>query len=164
MGVLSNFLFFQTLPHQTINSTIIQTEIVGIWQYKTAEVSSALLENFQFFNNGNFIFNTNSYNDLNPLRSISGSYILQNNILKLKVIQVRQRVGYKILEADHGFQSEPFQIKGGNIFIIEQNDTEYSEHEIKFIVTPKGSVIKSIKIDEELYFKLSADPNKFTTK
>jgi hypothetical protein len=157
-------MFFQATAQQTKDTITLSSGIVGIWQAKTSVISSALHENFQFFKTGEFIFNTDSYDDLNPLISISGHYIVENNILKLKIIQIRQRVGFKILEADLGFQRSPFQIKGGKIVTIAQKDTDYSEHEFEFVVVPKISDKKSIKIDEEQYFRLSNDPNRFVGK
>ena len=88
---------------------------------------------------------------------------ITNYIKKLQE-DTRQRVGFKILEADLGFQRGPFQIKGGKIITIAQKDTDYSEHEFEFVAAPKISDKKSIKIDEEQYFRLSDNPNSFVGK
>jgi hypothetical protein len=157
-------MFFQATAQQTKDTITLRSEIIGIWQAKTSVISSALHENFQFFKTGKFIFNTDSYDDLNPLISISGHYIIENKILKLKITQIKQRVGFKILEADLGFQRGPFQIKGGKIVATAQKDTDYSEHEFEFVVAPNTSDKKSIKIDEEQYFRLSDNPNRFVGK
>src|SRR5579885_2495424 len=61
-------------------SSIGEHDIIGIWQVNTAVISSTLHANFQFFKNGRFVYNTDTYDDLNPIISIYGTYHVQKRI------------------------------------------------------------------------------------
>lgn len=160
--VLFQSLSLKTYAQKSDSTKSSELNIVGIWQLHTNEISSALHETFQFFKNGKFVYNLSNYDDLNPLSSISGTYILEKNLLKLKIMQIKLRVRFKIAEADHGFQSGPFQLIEGKFITIQQNDLDYSEHEFELVKELKKTLKVAVKIDEDLYFKLSDDPNKFT--
>jgi hypothetical protein len=161
--IVSVLLICQTFGQKLNDSTITQLEIMGIWQYKTSVISSTLHQNFQFFKNGKFIYNRDGYDDLNPLMSIFGIYTIEHGILNLRIIQYKWQVGFKVAEADHGFQFGSFQLIDGKSVIVEQNDILSSPHDIS-IVDKNVTMPKIIKIDGDKYYKLSDDPDKFVTK
>jgi hypothetical protein len=104
-----------------------------------------------------------TYNDLNPIVSISGRYKIEIRGISLLIEEIKHLTEYKIEEADHGFQFGLFQLAGGKIVVFKQNDGEYSFHELKKIkgVSKKEEVIM---IDNEKYFKISNNPDKYKIK
>jgi hypothetical protein len=136
--------------------------IIGVWQVDTDLVSSAIKANFQFYKEGKFVYNTDSYDDLNPLISISGVYKIDKKILYLKIQSTKQLTGFKVIASEPSFQFGSFQLDGGKIETIKQNDSDYSEHNIKVISDKKASQNKVIKIDSDKYYKVSDNPDKFS--
>lgn len=130
--------------------------IVGVWQAGTAVVGSALHANFQFYKEGKFVYNKNSYDDLNPLISITGVYKIEKNTLYLKIRTIKQITGYKVIETSPAWQFGSFAIDGGKVQTIKQNDSTYSWHEMKVVT---GKKTKAIKIDNEVYYKVSGNPD-----
>ena len=161
---ISMIFEIQVFGQKLNDTTIVQSEIVGIWQYGTSRISSTLHRNFQFFNNGNFVFNLDGYDDLNPLYSIYGKYSIERGVLNLRIVKYKAQTGFKVTDAEHSFQFGSFQLVDGKTVVVEQNEKESSPHEI--IVLAKKGVpgTKVIKIDGDKYFKLSSDPYKFISK
>ncbi|WP_209143478.1 MULTISPECIES: hypothetical protein [Niastella] len=163
MAIVLWFVTMQVKSQQLTDSPAISNNtIVGVWQANTDVVASALKVNFQFFKDGRFIYNTDSYNALNPLISIIGVYKIEKNILYLKIQSTKQLTGFKIAASEPAFQFGSFQIDGGKITTIKQNDTDYDEHEIKAMADKKAPKKKVIKIDSETYYKVSDNPDKFS--
>ena len=162
--LITFFALIITTPcfsQQTNDSAINQSDIVGVWQIRSSVVSSALQANFRFFKTGKFIYNLDNYNDLNPIYSISGLYKIDKNILYLKIEQINQLTGFKVVESNPAFQFGPFILDGGKVFTVQQNDSAFSEHLIH-IMKNKKTTDKGISIDADNYFMLSSDPNKFS--
>jgi len=147
----------QGFAQQKGDSTIRQSEIIGIWQLNSSVVSSALKSNFQFYKTGKFVYNIDEYNDLNPIRSISGKFKMEGSTLYLKIEEIRKLAEYKVVESSPAFQFGPFVLDGGKIITVKQSDSTYSEHEIKIV---KNQKTKCVTIDFDKYFKLSSDPDK----
>jgi hypothetical protein len=131
-------------------------KIVGLWQTRSALVASGLLTNWRFYGDGKFSYNIVS--DLNPLHSISGSYSLGgDSILYLKVKQITQLKGYKIVPMDPSHDFGTFELEGGIETTIEQNDKEYKAHTLK-IFNDAGRRV--IQMDgATLFFRVSTDPD-----
>jgi hypothetical protein len=145
------------------SSKIEQKFLIGIWQLNTDVISSTLHKTVQFYKNNRFVYSMDTYNDLNPIVSISGRYKIEIRGISLLIEEIKHLTEYKIEEADHGFQFGLFQLAGGKIVVFKQNDGEYSFHELKKIkgVSKKEEVIM---IDNEKYFKISNNPDKYKIK
>jgi len=128
--------------------------IIGLWQEHSDVVGSWLEDNWRFFRDGKFTFSLSDA--LNPIRSISGSYYMEKGVLYLKVMQIRQLTGAKIVAPDPGVEFGTFRLRGGQLTTIDQNDSGYSDHSLK-IVDSAGK--KMIQIDDEKYYRISADPS-----
>ena len=63
-----------------------------------------LRESFRFYNNGRFIYSKSTFDELNPIISFSGKYVIEKTNLKLRVDSVKQLEGYEIVETDPGVQ------------------------------------------------------------
>jgi hypothetical protein len=148
---------------QSDSNQISQEFLIGIWQINTDVISSSLHKTIQFFADKKFVYTMDKYNDLNPIISISGKYKTESGGLSLLIEEITQLSGYKIEEADHGFQFGLFQLSGGKTVVIKQKDSEFTFHELKKIYagSKKGSVIM---IDNEKYFKFSDNPHKYMSK
>ncbi len=64
---------------------ISKTDIAGIWQFGTATVGDNLLEYFQFFKDGTFVYHYNGEDDTRNIISIKGRYFLNKNQLSFIV-------------------------------------------------------------------------------
>lgn len=71
--------------------TLTVAQLKGVWQQSIGEVSAAIHANFQFYGDGRFVYNRDSNDELNPLISISGQYLLGRSSLKLKVLKLKIR-------------------------------------------------------------------------
>ena len=139
---------------QSVPAAKGDAELVGLWQIGTNVVGAGLNDNWRFFRDGRFTFNLRG-TGLNPLRSISGTYYVDEKGLHLKVAQFKALTGYKVAGTDPGAEFGHFRLEDGKEGTINQNDTEFSFHWFK-ILTPKSLV----EIDGDKYYRVSADPNK----
>jgi hypothetical protein len=161
-GLLAIAIFFSSkcLSQQTNDTTINQSEIIGVWQVKSNTISSTLFANFQFFKTGKFIYNVNGYDDLNPVYNVSGSFKVEKTILYLKIEQFKQLIGFKIVESNPGFQFGSFVLDGGKLVTVKQSNSSFTEYDLE-VGKDLKSHSKYILIDNEKYFKLTSDPSKF---
>jgi hypothetical protein len=143
---------------QAKTDSLSKADIVGVWQMNSGLVASALHENFQFLNNGTFIYNTDEYDDLNPLKSIYGVYKLHGNKLSLRVDSIWQLAGFRIADSDPGFEIGTFQLNGGTMKMTKQKDASFGDHIVE-IVDKKTK--KAITIDSGKYFKIASNPFKY---
>ena len=158
LAIALMLLITQVKGQQLKDSSVVSNKtIIGVWQAGTALVSSALKANFQFYKEGKFVYNTDSYDDLNPLKSITGVYKIEKNTLYLKIKETKQVTGFKVVESEPSFQFGSFRIDGGKVEIIKQNDSTYSEHSINVDTDKKVPQKKAIKIDGEVYYKVAGN-------
>ncbi|GAA3969368.1 hypothetical protein [Mucilaginibacter dorajii] len=66
------------------SSGISKTDIVGVWQF-TAMIGDNLLEYFQFFKDGTFVYHYNGEDDTRNIISMKGRYFLNKNQLSFIV-------------------------------------------------------------------------------
>jgi hypothetical protein len=64
-------------------SWVYAQQLVGIWQAKSKEITSAYFETYQFFKNATFKYNTNQYDGMRRVISIEGDYYLKKDTLYL---------------------------------------------------------------------------------
>jgi len=127
--------------------------LVGTWQVDTSLVTSALHANFKFLPGGRFVYANNEYDDLNPLREIMGAYTFKAGVLQFKVESMLILKGFTIEDAERSFQFGSFQLSGGKIVTVQQQNPVYTTHEIEIMSPGRQPVIK---IDGSRYFKLPA--------
>jgi hypothetical protein len=159
--LIAVLMFSKSYSQQDNKLILKQPDLIGVWQINSEIVGSGLNAYFQFYPKGKFIYNTNGYDELNPLRSISGEYKIDHNILYLKIREYKHLAGYKIVESSPAFQFGHFILDGGKVVISKQIDSSYSEHEVKITKSKKVALKKCISIDSEIYFKVAENPDKF---
>lgn len=138
---------------------VSQRDLVGVWPVNTHLVTSSLKAHFRFFKDGTFIYNTDEYNNLNLLRSLSGKYNIKKNQLSLSIESVKQLTNFIVTESGPAFQFGPFQLTGGKIMVTKQKDSSFAVHKVSIISKSKSPRRMIIKIDADKYFKISGDPN-----
>jgi len=163
--VLVFSLSLSGMSQQKHDSLVVsRAELVGVWQVNSYLVTSGLKDNFQFYKDGTFVFNTDSYNNLNTVMSIVGKYILKNRILSLRVEYITQLTNFTVVGSESAFQFGPFRLDGGKLSTIVQKDTSYSIHEIYRMSDPKKSTKVVIRLDSDKYYKISSDPSEYSGK
>jgi hypothetical protein len=147
-----------------IDSTINQDKLAGIWQENTAVVADALLKNFQFFRDGSYTLNYSEYDDTKRTLSLGGHYRLAGNKLFMTVESRKEIIGGDFIKGSPGFQREEFVLDSGKVEVVKQNDSSGSD---PFLISvcgfSKSGKITCVKIDNNKYYKLSADPRHFET-
>ena len=101
----------------TIRSVNAQT-LAGRWQEKTPKVSSGYLGNYQFSDDGTFLYNTNEYFGLARIKSLEGNYTYntQTHVLSLTVLFVDEIAGGTIERSkESGEATDSWTINGGEI-------------------------------------------------
>jgi hypothetical protein len=95
-------LLFLLLTFKSIlaQNVIAQKDIIGLWQQNESMLTSGLDNVYRFYSDGKFSFDVSSYNYLSRLRSLNGEYKVQNNILYLKVLEVKEVVGGEVTYGD----------------------------------------------------------------
>src|SRR6202000_1237395 len=127
---------------QTIDSTINQDQLAGIWQVNTAVVADALLKNFQFYRDGSYTLNYDEYDDIKRTLSLSGHYRLTGNKLFMTVESRKEIVGGDFVKGSPGFQREEFVLDKGKVMEIKQKDSSGSD---PFLISACG-ISKSGKL------------------
>lgn len=148
----------QSFAQKRLTSITIK-DIEGVWQINTPIVSSGLLEYFQFYRDGKFIYHTSSYDNLNPLLYIIGSFKIQSNLLYIRVDSIGLLTGAKIIGEDPGADFGIFQQFGGKVKITAQANSSFESHIINKCSEKNND--KCIEIDNDKYYKLSPNPNSF---
>lgn len=129
---------------------------VGTWQINSGIVGSALHENYRFYENGNFIYNFDSYDDAKRIISVSGTYMVNSDTLVFKIIQRTEIIGGIIIKGSEGYQNG-WVLFGGEIktFIQENSIPEVTIWNITENNNNKSLILK---IDSDIYYKISNDP------
>lgn len=148
-------LFFTII---SINFCFAQ-KIIGIWQLKTSEVSSAYFDTYQFFSDGTFHFNTNQYDALRRIISIGGRYKVEKNKLSLTVEYTIEKLGgsFKVGEISAG--SDSWSLTNAQIKKIPALKAATQIASVEIGGKDKGTDI--VVINKAKYYKVDDDPNNF---
>jgi hypothetical protein len=146
---------------QRIDSNFNKVDLIGVWQSKSQKVASALKANFRFFNDGRFVYTTDQFDDLNPLKAVNGFFKVGDARLFLRITDYKILSDFQIVESNPGFQFGSFDLDGGNFKVVRQNDTSYSTHSIEMPKIQNKKNTTTVIIDNIKYFKVSSDPLKF---
>ncbi len=133
----------------------------GVWQVSSHKIGAAYLENYQFFDDGSFIFNTNQYNELRRIISLSGHYTINEDLLHLKVISFIEDTGSLQITRSRTTKVNDSWSLAGNYTETKRKvkDPEISIVEMK--LCQDINEIACILIDGNTYYKIIADPNDY---
>jgi hypothetical protein len=85
---------FFNLSYNKLNAQNLKKEdLIGIWQYGSSEINSGWFDNYQFFNNGSFVFNTNQNDGLKRVINIGGTFSLKSDTLFLYINFSKELLG-----------------------------------------------------------------------
>ena len=133
--------------------------IIGIWQAKTASVSSAYFDTYQFFPDGTFRFNTNQYDGLRRILSLGGVYEIKNGEVIFTVNFAIEVFGGNLIRSEISTGSDSWSIEGGNIKSIPIIPPVRKT--ASFFIEKLVSGIEVITIDANKYYKVDSDPSQF---
>jgi hypothetical protein len=152
------FITFFMVVFSACSQEITKKDIVGIWQLGFSELNSGWFDNYQFFPNGDFKFNTNQYDATNRVISFGGQYEIDSNILILEVSFITEIFGGSIVRSETAGGSG-WELIDGTI------ETKYYKSKSKIFLTLENYCesegISCIFIDKMIYFKLENDPNNY---
>jgi len=135
-----------------------KNNFVGIWQADTTIEGSAWLDNYQFFANGNFIFNFNEYDSNKRLDCLKGKYRLSKDTMYLIVENIVEVTDGKLTRGATSWEDE-WLLK--NIKTHEIKNTDLTEYKVQLSSCNYKSLMPCIVFDNRKYFKLKNDPNDY---
>ena len=138
--------------------TIMQKDLIGIWQLGNDIEGDAWPVVYRFFNDGKFIFNLSQYDGLKRILAIKGQYRIIRNTLYLSVKTTIEIIGGKIVPTN--LSAYDWSISSGEIKEINQPKTEEQIIEIKQDRSEK-SKFRCLKFNEQKYFKMDSDPTNY---
>lgn len=132
--------------------------IVGRWQAGSGLLSNEYNENYQFYSNGSFTFNTSGDDGLTRIMKINGTYrIFGNKIFFIAKNYVELAGGFlKFTGAEPGQSNWKFESNSPTtIKIVNQSEQAGS---LKLYMKQKSVVLE---IEGTRYYKVASDPNKY---
>ena len=137
-----------------------KTDIIGVWQLGSSEISSAYLDNYSFFPHGEFIFNVNEYDELKQVVAIKGTYTVYPDSINFKPNSIITHDQVKTLERSmftSVHDSWSIDWKTYNKETILENPEEFSAT-LEFKKTDDNKVY--ILIDGNKYYMINKNPEK----
>lgn len=137
---------------------ITKNDIIGIWQMRSKELNSGWFDNYQFFQDGKFKFNTNQNDATKRIVSIGGEYSIKNNTLILEVSYSKEIIGGYLVRSETSGGSG-WELKAGKVKTIFYKSKMKSYLTIEKCTDTEG--IECSYIDKVVYYKLENDPNNY---
>jgi hypothetical protein len=153
---LINF-FFLTFNFSSY-SQVNQLDIVGIWQSTIKELNSGWFDNYQFFFNGKFRFNTNQSDATRRIITIGGNYKIIKDTLVLEISFSKEiKGGFPIISETAG--SSGWEIQDGKIVTIKYKSVKKCYLLIEN--STEASSVPCILINKIKHYKLENNPNNY---
>jgi hypothetical protein len=136
-----------------------EQELIGIWQVSPS-MASGWDDAYQFFDSGEFIFNTSQMNCEERNRSFAGTWKLTDTHLELTI---RQRV---VLEGGQLVESvicaTAYEIEGGELKTYGLEKSEIKSLSISAITPDEGNMNRDkITLENKPFWKISDDPSSY---
>lgn len=133
--------------------------LIGRWQRNTNMVGNGLGQNFQFFKDSSFILHLgDDGDDARRVVSLKGKYLIKKDALFFTILSQTEIIGGKVaVDPDaYGLSFHIFNIDSGKLV----------EFPVKNPIVEAPCYItiinkSCIKLDNETYYRISNDPNKF---
>jgi len=160
--LLDNNAYAQVTTQSILSSpSVSKADFVGVWQLGTATLGANLLEYFQFFKDGTFVYHYDGEDDTRNIISLKGRYLLKTNQLFFTVTSKVVRTGKGIETGAIGTDANIFVLDNDSTrVVLERNPKKLDP---VFILNAKKTA-KYFKMDinNRTYYKVSSDPNKFS--
>ncbi len=157
--VLCIFVFAENSFAQN-SKPISSKELIGVWQINTPQEADAWGKCFVFYKNGKYILHYSQYDDIARIKSVQGRYTLRDSSFSLTIESRTEISGGTLVPGSMGFQREEFVLDGGNPIVIKQAKEEPISFYFKNCKGKNGA--RCIEINNNKYYKISSDPNKYT--
>ena len=132
------------------------TDLIGIWQ-NSPEIASGYTDYYEFFENGDFIFNYNEMICDKRTINYSGTWKLEgNDSLKLTIQQVTTVIGGKrVPTLGAGSCASDYYIDGGERKVIDLKDFVHQNIILSFISVDKEKRdLKTRTFDKDRFWKI----------
>lgn len=156
---LSIFVFVGNIIAQT-QKPIASKELIGVWQIDDALISSAYQKCFAFYKNGKFVLHYSEYDELARIKSVTGKYYKKDSLLYLQIESRMELIGGKLVSGSPGVESEEFVLEGAKHIIVKQRSGKPETFDITTGTSENG--VQYIQINNNKYYKIFSDPNKYT--
>jgi len=133
-------------------TTLIKSNIIGIWQAETDEVSSAYHDTYRFCKNNKFVFEPSQYDGLKRIVKIAGTYKIQNAKIVFYVKSLTELIGNKIERSMITTQSDSWAIEGEKL-VTKKIISLPQEAKLEFLESIEGNK-NCLKIDGRLFYKV----------
>lgn len=132
--------------------------IVGLWQ-AAPYVASGWDDCYQFFEDGQFTFNYNQMICDKRTISFSGTWMLEDDFLKLSITQKIIIEGGELVPATGSCGSE-YEIEGGEIKTILIEEHEILEIQITdYGIDTENMEMETMKFDGIKFWRMGSDPD-----
>lgn len=135
-----------------------KSDFVGIWQFGSQELNAGWFDNYQFFLNGNFCFNTNQNDATKRIISIGGTYKIKGDTLILQTTYSKEIQGGCLVRSETAGGSG-WEIKGGKIITSKFKSAKVSYLQIESCKDKEK--VPCILLDKRKHYKLESDPNNY---
>lgn len=135
---------------------IDRKEVVGLWQGDSKIIASAWGDTYSFRSDGTFTFYVSQFNELSRLVSITGTYRIDSNILKLNIKSRKEHTGGVIERGNPGFEGD-WTFRDTKVIEIIQDTKQSNEVYIEWCDTsPKH---QCLFMGFRKFYKISSNPN-----
>lgn len=135
-----------------------KSDIIGIWQFNSREINAGWFDNYQFFLDGNFCFNTNQNDATRRIISIGGKFNIIGDTLILHTTYSKElKGGYLVRSETAG--SSGWEINGAIIDVIKFKSPKLSYLQLENC--KEHEKLPCILLDKRKYFKLENNPKNY---
>ena len=147
-------ILVSTVAARSLDET---SKLVGVWQ-NSEGVGSGLTDQYQFYDDGTFVYNFNQMDGTKRLVSHSGFWNLHRGMLHLHTTAMAVHLGGKWVKAS-GSTATEYEIEGGEIFKVRLKRA--LKRSLKLTGPKKDDMYTVITIDGEKFWQLSTDPRAY---
>src|SRR4051812_46616697 len=101
-----------------------KAKLLGKWQAESAKLTSMNFDTYSFTSKGKFVFEPNSYNGLNRIISINGSYRVKGDTLLLTPENTKEVIGGFFVRSTSTTLSDTWEIVQGKTKVVPCKKTE----------------------------------------
>ncbi len=160
MKICKTILISVLLLPAIVFGQIPKQELIGIWQ-NAPSMAAGWSDNYQFFQNGKFVFHYNQMDCAKRVISYSGTWTVIGKQLKLTVLQKEVIEGGKLVEAT-GSCASKLELVDGEYKTLKLNKPQLQVLNLSgFQRDSKNLDRHLIKINDKKFWKFRDNPNEY---